>query len=265
MDLIKLQANFADALVNDENRAELETHWVKSSPHTAARIAIYRNGLEAIWSQTLANAYPVMQKLVGADFFDLLSRDYGQQFPSLSGDLHDFGGDFPQFLKQSKTLTDYPYFSAVAELEWQIHRAYYAADAHCLGLAEFLSTVGDAAQESQLVFHSAATLHMSPWASAAVWRAHQSEEVAMLEVPLDTASFAAISRREWQVELQFISEASYCALITLQEGKDLAQALEKAMSIDASFDVAGELQTWFSFGIFSGFRCKKNPPASTNT
>ncbi len=266
MDLKNLQAAFAKAILSEDSILEVEALCSRGHIHATSCIAIYRRGLEGIWSQTLANAYPVLQELVGTEFFELLARDYGRQFPSPSGDLHSFGADFPQFLRDEKTLASYPYFPAVAELEWQIHCAYYAADANHLGLPEFLSAVGDAAQEAQLIFHPAVALHHSSWASAAVWQAHQSDDVAILNAPLDAPSFAVISRLEWQVEMHSLSPASYAALVALRHGQSLAQALEVAIEIagGANFDVGGELQKWFLLGVFSGYECKESDQVPTN-
>lgn len=264
MHLQDLQARFANALLNTASDRQIEAHCSSPCLLIASRVAIYRGALEAIWSQTLANAYPVMQKLVGEDFFEILAADYGRQFPSRSGDLNAFGADFSQFLRRENAVVDFPYFADVADLEWGIHCAYYAADASSLTLAGFLRAVGNAAQESQLIFHPAVVLHQSATASAAVWQAHQGDEVAALDMQLNTPSFALVSRRDWLVELQQLEESSYIALAALRDGRSLAVALELALATDASFNVAGALQSWFSLGVFSAYSCKESPPCATN-
>ena len=90
------------------------------------RLALYRGNLSATWSKALASAYPVLRELVGEEFFDALARAYGHSFPSSSGDLNQYGGEFPGFLRDFAHVAAYPYFADVALCEWAVHRAHFA-------------------------------------------------------------------------------------------------------------------------------------------
>jgi hypothetical protein len=221
------------------------------------RLAIYRGNVQSIWTKTLLNTFPVLQQLVGDEFFTYLALQYGRQYPSQSGDLNQFGSQFSNYLSTEAAVDGYPYFAAVAALEWQLHCAYYAENIELISLPQFLSCAGDSVQSSRLLFHPAANLFQSSYAAAQVHLAHQEQVIRMIDVPLDTACCALISRPKWRVELTLLDAASFRALQALQQGQILGDALEQAISIDSEFNVALQLQNWFALGVFVAYECKE--------
>lgn len=220
------------------------------------RLRVYRGNLHALWSNALHNAFPVIHQLVGAEFFDQLSILYGQQFPSQSGDLNVFGQHFADFLQGEVSVQAYPYFSSVAALEWQQHRAYYAADADAFDLASFLSVAGEDATSYALICHPAFALFQANFAAVQICFAHQNEAKQVINMTVDEPSYALVSRKDWRVQLTQLSEAEFVSLRALRDGESLGVALEMAMDLDPGFDVASILQRWFELGIFTGCRCK---------
>lgn len=221
------------------------------------RLSIYRGNVQSIWIKTLENTFPVLQQLVGTEFFTYLAVQYGRQFPSQSGDLNQFGSQFSRYLADEVAVKTYPYFSAVAELEWQLHCTYYAENQAPISLQQFLHEAGSNMQQSRLLFHPACSLFNAAYAAAQVYLAHQVQAVIAIDVPLDSACWALISRPRWRVELMLLDAASFQALLALQQGQTLGDALELAISIDPQFDIAAQLQRWFSSGAFIGYECKE--------
>lgn len=246
-----IQHKFAFALLDAEQVQHALPLFSTPSDQLVGRLAFYRGNLSAIWSQALANAYPVLQKLVGLEFFEQMARAYGRAFPSQLGDLNHFGAELPKFLARMPETADYPYFPDVAALEWQVHRAYYAADADLLSLPALLTAVGDGVQQVRMGWHPAAQLHASDWASVPIWQAHQS--VALDQAPdnLRHASYALITRLDWRVAVLPIARADYLALQALSQGDSLENALELALECDPDFNISNQLQRWFSAGAFT--------------
>src|SRR5438552_18891311 len=60
-------------------------------PDTRAGLEIYRNNLHEGFCKVLALEFPVIQRLVGADYFRQLGRDFLHAHPSRGGDLHAIG------------------------------------------------------------------------------------------------------------------------------------------------------------------------------
>lgn len=260
-----IQDAFASGILGGDTQQAILTQLLGTEFIAADRLAIYRGNLRAIWSKALENAFPVISELVGKEFFEMLARDYGRQFPSTSGDLNAFGQYFSHFLQQSPAVFDYPYFVDVAALEWQVHRAYYAANEKTLALDTFLAVLGGHAQDACLSMPPACSLYQSQFASVDIWLAHQREVVTGLNVPLQTPSYALITRDHWQVEVLSLDLSSFLALDALSKGETLSQALELALLKDATFDVAKQLAMWFEAGAFSSYYCKELGSDSTKS
>lgn len=100
-----------------------------------ARFEVYRASFEANLGQALRDTYPVVNRLVGEDYFGQVARGYLRAHPSHSGDLHEYGAHFATFLAAQDSVLDLPYLRDVARLEWLAHLAFHAADAEPLTLA----------------------------------------------------------------------------------------------------------------------------------
>jgi hypothetical protein len=219
------------------------------------RVGIYRGNLHAIWCNSLRSAYPVIEQLVGSDFFEQLAILYGRRYPSVSGDLNEFGQYFPSFLQRESSVQAYPYFSEVAQLEWQVHRAYYCADDEVLDLHDFLRLCGPTVTAFGLKLHPAAFLFQSVGAAVQIYLAHQTSDTKLEELDVSSTipSFALVTRRDWRVSTSEITHAEFVALSALDQGRPLADALELALDLDHQFDVALVLSKWFELGAFSHF------------
>ena len=73
-----IQQRFAQALFNVDLAERTLPLFAASTSSLDARLAFYRGNLASVWSGALANAYPVLLQLVGADFFAQMARAYGQ-------------------------------------------------------------------------------------------------------------------------------------------------------------------------------------------
>ncbi|MFZ6657153.1 putative DNA-binding domain-containing protein [Undibacterium sp. TJN19] len=251
--LSEIQQAFANALIHPEAAADVAAMLV---PHSFQddRLALYRGNLTAIWLAALGNAYPVLRQLVGDDYFEQVARAFGRTYPSISGDLNQFGTQLPGFLSEIPDAADYPYFPEVARLEWQVHNAYYASDAESFSLPGFVQLIagkGLALPDVVLGLHPAVSLYQSDWASVAIWHAHQAEPGMAAPENIRQGSFGLISRKQWQVELTVLTGPAFLALQALQQGVKLGDALEIAVGADTDFDINAHLQSWFNLGLFT--------------
>jgi hypothetical protein len=248
-----IQMGFAEALLNVDLTAPALPIFAASTASLEARLAFYRGNQTAIWTNALASAYPVLLKLVGTEFFEQMSRAYGLAFPSQLGDLNHFGADLAKFLANAPVNKDFPYFANVAALEWQVHRAYYAADAEVLTLPSLIAGAGEKLHDARLNWHPAAQLFESSNASVSVWSLHQEGIEEKAQFDLSERNYGLITRCLWKVSVIVLSEADFCALQALSQHKSLGAALESALDVDSNFNISNALNSWFSAGTFSNF------------
>src|SRR4051794_15920913 len=74
-----------------------------------SRIAIYRNNLHEGFRKALALEFPVIERLVGEDYFRQLALAFQVEHPSRFGDLHGIGEPFARFLLRQFEDTQYAY------------------------------------------------------------------------------------------------------------------------------------------------------------
>lgn len=214
-----------------------------------ARFSRYRGNMIATWEKTLAAAFPVLQALVGEEFFAALTRAYGEAYPSKSGDLNQFGAQFSRFLAEFPHVAQYPYFPDVAALEWHLHRAYYAPDGMSLSPHQLAAYSALELEKACLSLHPACALMVSDWALLPLWQAHQPDsEVAFPDQIADSCQIL-ICRPHWKPQVLSLSAASYAALNVFNTGGSFGEALEAALAHDEQFDVAANLQQWVALGL----------------
>lgn len=207
------------------------------------RFARYRGNLVATWEKTMAAVFPVLEALVGEEFFAALARAYGHAYPSNSGDLNQFGNRFAQFLREFPHVAQYPYFPDVAALEWSLHRAYYAAEGtNGLDAAQLTAWSPEQLDATCFTLHPAASLLRSDFAVVQVWQAHQPGTDLEFPEQLNQSSHTLVYRPEWRPQVVALSPASYAALSGMVSGLTFGAALDAAFELDEAFDVAAHLQ-----------------------
>ena len=129
--LRELQLRFAAALF-DGAVEPIAPHVLAGALGADARLRIYRNNLREGFRKTLALEFPVIERLVGAQYFAQLALELLTEHPSRAGNLHHVGAPLAAFLRRRFAGTEHAYLPDVAELEWACQEALVAADSEPL-------------------------------------------------------------------------------------------------------------------------------------
>ncbi|MFT4065923.1 putative DNA-binding domain-containing protein [Paraburkholderia sp.] len=245
-----LQQRFADAIRDPRGEPELAARLATRRHAVAHRLGIYRANAHAHWHSALANAYPVLLALTGDAYFAALARAYASAHPSPSGDLNQFGAQLPAFVEERERTTRYAWFGDMARLEWAIHTAWYAADAVPFSVREWQTTGSEKLLASRLAVHPACVAIHSRFAISDIWRAHEADAAFPHEV--DALRWMLVVRPQWKPFVIEQSRAAHEAIIALQRGCTLDDAIDAALAVDAGFDVSAQLQGWIETGAITG-------------
>jgi hypothetical protein len=206
---------------------------------------VYRGNVFGNWAQALAGAYPIVRKIVGADFFDGLARQYARAHPSASGDLNEYGAQLPDFVAAFPATQDLPYLPDVARMEWLAHRAYYAEDAALFNLRTLDGY-------SVLRLAPACALLVSEWPLARIWTVHQDDYEGEIDVDLRSGPDRILVHRPgWRAQVRSLATGDYRFLDSVREKRTLEEALEAAAAEDAAFDPSLALARWVDAGVIT--------------
>src|SRR6516225_5037866 len=131
----------------------------------ADRLSIYRNTSRIALTNTLRLNYPVVQRLVGEDFFAAAADIFIAKEPPRMAWLDFYGAAFPEFLER---------------FEPAVSRALHAADAKALAPAELADLPQIAQGSVSFVAHPAVGLLSSNYPVDAIWRAVVARDDAAL-------------------------------------------------------------------------------------
>jgi hypothetical protein len=240
-ELLALQAGFAAAL-RDVDAAPATARWVAGDEALLERrLAIYRANMVASADKALSAACPVVRQVVGDEFFHALARAYQRAHPSTSGDLGDFGAEFPAFLATFEHTQSLPYLPDLARLEWAAHRAYGAADAPAWDAAA-LSAV-DPERQAQIRFAWSAGLAVveSPYPIVRIWTIHQPGHTGEFAVDWEVAERALVARDGFAVTVSAIGAGDAVFLDSSMAGATLGDAATAALLADPQFDLGALL------------------------
>lgn len=209
----------------------------------AERLRIYRNNFMQSLSQALRSCYPVVEQIVGAEFFRHAAHAYALEHPSRTGNLHDYGRGFPRFLARYPGARGLTYLPDLARLEWACQEVYHAADAPPLATGALAAVPAERHPALRFRLHPASRLLASRYPVLSIWLFHQPGYRGPDRIDLGKGSEQMlVVRRELEVELHTLSRAEFALLRALGRRRDLGTALEGALVIEPSFDLEAALR-----------------------
>ena len=223
MPLKATQSAFAGALLDPE--AGLPDGVVDPEGRPAPRrFAVYRNNVTVSLVEALATAFPVVENIVGPEFFAAMAREFVRRSPPSSPLLMFYGEGFGEFLGDFAPVAHLAYLPDVAELEQLRRQAYHAADAEPLGPG-FLSAIApENLGNLTLVFHPSVRILRSAHPVLSIWEWNQQDGgTEGKEIP-DAPESILIARPAQDVEMRRLPPGGAGFLDALAAGSPLGEA-----------------------------------------
>jgi hypothetical protein len=223
----------------------------------AVAIEVYRNNHRGNLHDALAGAYPVIEQLVGQDFFRHITRQFIAQYPSCSGNLHHYGAEMAGFLAAFAPAQGLVYLPDVAALEWACHCAYFAEDAAMLDIAKLAQIPPGQYPDLILHIHPSCHLLRSRYPVVSIWHAHQPGANSDFHIDLDSGSSnALVTRKDDVVLVSELSAADADWLQGIQSGISLGEATAATLERHPGFDLLGAMQQLIAQGVLSDFNLR---------
>lgn len=214
----------------------------------ARRFAIYRNNVHRGLGDALAAAYPVVQRLVGDEFFRATARAFFLGEPRRAPSLALYGEGFADFLADFTPAQSLPYLADLARLERAWLEAFHAADADPLSPSA-LREAGDGLSSLRLVPHPATRLITSPYPIVSIWQANRDERAAPAAIAARSEA-ALITRPGYEVSVTPLNRGAALFAASLFAGTPAGSAAEQAMAALGDFNIAAAFSTLLGSGAF---------------
>ncbi len=199
-----------------------------AAPDEAAqRFAVYRNNVTVSLIDALALRFPVIERLVGANFFSAMARDFAQTHRPRSPVLISWGESFPDFLANFPPLAAYPYMADVARIEVARGQAYHAADAIPLPSAELAAAASDPTS-LYLHLHPSVQVLRLGHPAVSIWAANQPESPLLMLAGAGPEIALVWRNSRFDVPVTAISPGDAAMIEALLSGSSLMIAAELA-------------------------------------
>jgi hypothetical protein len=220
-----------------------------AGPPRERRFAVYRNNVKASLIATLTARYPVIQRLVGEEFFEATALVFVERHPPHSPVLAEYGAAFAAFLGSFEPAADLPYLADVARLEWARHEAFHAADAESSPIGRLAALGADDLEPARLILHPAATVVASPWPIVSIWMTNTFDAETRRIGPDLPGEIALVTRPDQEIFVNVLPPGADFLFATLADDIPLGEAVAK---LPDGFDLSTTLALLFSAGAVSG-------------
>jgi len=190
---------------------DVEAHVLSDGVAVANRLNIYRNTFFGTLTNAFRLSYPGIHRLVGAEFFEAVSRAFINAQPPRGAYLDEYGSGFAEFLACFPAAMSVPYLSDVARLEWAVNRALHAADATPLELMNLRAVDEGEHRRVRFVPHPSVSLIRADYPADTIWRAVlDGDDAALHAVDLDDEQvWLLIERSSTGINVMRLSEAAW--------------------------------------------------------
>ena len=200
-----------------------------------SRFTVYRNNVASSLTENLEKGFPVLQKLLGKEYFKAMAGVFLRENPPTTRIMMLYGAAMPAFLEAFPPLAHLPYLPDIARLEQSLREAYHAADATPVSPDRLAALTPEEFMAARLQFAPAMRVVSSAYPVFSIWRANIEESAP---TPVMQAEAALILRPEFDPAPHPLPLAGAGFITALQSGDCVGEALEKA---GEGFDISATL------------------------
>lgn len=238
--------SFASALLDPD--AQIPEGVGKEGVISPKRFSVYRNNVVVSLMEAVKAAYPSIAAIMGEENFNLVARNFVAFHPPKSPLMQQYGGDFPNFLKNFKPLQKSPFLVDVAEAEKAWLQAFHAKDEAVLSPEDLAQITPEETMNLKFEVHSAGHLIESAFPVHDLFLARF--EWPAPNIDLEQSQGILISRPELDCISTSLTQSQSVFFRSLFSGETLAAAIGSGMEIEEAFDASVAISIMLQTGIF---------------
>jgi hypothetical protein len=213
------------------------------------RLGAYVGGYPARLEEALAEAFPALRHVLGADAFHGLVARYLPHVPAGIYNLNDVGANLPAYVAEDALAHGLPLAPDLARLELAVQRAFHATLAPAFDRTPLAAWTPVDWEQAVLRFQRGVAVVRSRWPIHDVWKARTQPRDAMgsgLDAP---AQDVVVFRRAWRVAVDAVDADEAGVLDGLLRGERLGEAMTR---LEASGVTDETVTAWFAGWVARG-------------
>jgi hypothetical protein len=237
-----IQNDFANHIF-DRKKNKIINSLPYSNQEALARLNIYRNNVFGNFSSVLTSIFEVSKKIIGEKKFKNLIEEYQKKYPSKSGDLNEYGDNFPKLLKglQPEFLYD------LSRLELALHQCYYADDVDDFAIDNFRKISPEKFYNLTFDLHPSCFLIESEFPIFTIFKKKKKNLNKKTE-------FILVERASGTCEAKLLNHEEFIFLKNLLKKKTLFQNYKNiAKLIGKEFDIGAMLNKFINNRVICNF------------
>jgi hypothetical protein len=212
------------------------------------RFAVYRNNVAVGLANALKSRFPVVEKIVGEEFFAAMAGIFVMEKPPRTPVLATYGDEFAGFIATFEPARKLSYLADVARLEAARTRAYHAADATPFGVAEFEALDASAVGSVRVDLHPSAEIVRSPHPIVTIWTMNSGKR-DLVTIEDWHGEDALVVRPHLDVDVRLLPPGGAAFLLALAGAKPLGKAAAAALADHPEFDLTRNLVALIGSGL----------------
>lgn len=262
--LRELQAEFTAALFDRGHALPVDVTDRHGARRPTRRFNIHRNNVFGCLTDLLLAYFPVVARLVGAEFFFAMAREFVRESPPRSPVLSRYGGRFPVFIQKFPPARDLPYLVDIARLEWLRQRAYHARDQVPIAADDLAAIPARHVPDVTFELHPSVGLVVSRYPVVTIWQTNR-HDAEVRPISLDGGGEAAlIVRPQLEVLVVPLPSGADTFVALLRMAHTVRKAANASRLTDREFNLQRSLALLIDAGAIADFEVRQgqrsNPP-----
>ena len=255
MQLSEFQARFKDLMLDnpkalDNPPQDIAAFCMEGDIPLSERLKVYRNNIVGSLTDVMLATFPMMEKLVGREFLEMMARSFILEHPPENGCLSTYGDGFAEFIEGFELAASLPYLPDVARYELAMNKAYYAADDMALTAKSLGQVPPEDLADLKLALRDNVHLIVSAYPlnalSVFVMQEHAEGQFDMGQ----GGDKLMVSRPQLETQTLILKDDEHLALTKLHNGVTLGEMVEQVLENFPEFDFQSFLQKHIALETF---------------
>ena len=199
---------------------------------------VYHDSYVQKLTEALEKTFEAVYWVVGADLFNKIAKQYIDTEPSVSYNLEDYGGNFPEFLNGHRLTKGVPFLPDLARFEWTYKNLYHRANPEPLPSDRIQDILH--ADDCRIRFIDAMEIFASPFRVSEMWQRRFEPAYMFEDIVWEYPEWVLMFKRDHEIHLQHINHTEAILLEELGNGAKVSEILLKYSS-RLSSDRVGQL------------------------